>query len=62
MPNMMGEKSKTGFVGLKNLGCICYMNSLMQQFYMIKDFREAILEVDSSAISNEPIENMLLQF
>ena len=24
------EKSSTGFVGLKNLGCICYMISLMQ--------------------------------
>jgi ubiquitin C-terminal hydrolase len=24
------EKSSTGYVGLKNLGCICYMNSLMQ--------------------------------
>ena len=23
------EKSNTGFVGIKNLGCICYMNSLM---------------------------------
>ena len=23
------EKSKTGYVGLKNLGCTCYMNSLM---------------------------------
>ena len=24
------EKSSTGFVGIKNLGCICYMNSLFQ--------------------------------
>ena len=23
------ERSLTGFVGLKNLGCICYMNSLL---------------------------------
>jgi len=22
------EKSSTGYVGIKNLGCICYMNSL----------------------------------
>eukprot|EP00826_Nyctotherus_ovalis_P008316 TRINITY_DN12148_c0_g1_i1.p1 TRINITY_DN12148_c0_g1~~TRINITY_DN12148_c0_g1_i1.p1 ORF type:complete len:244 (+),score=68.15 TRINITY_DN12148_c0_g1_i1:277-1008(+) len=29
------EKSTTGYVGLKNLGAICYMNSLLQQFYMI---------------------------
>jgi len=25
---MDSEKSATGYVGLKNLGCICYMNSL----------------------------------
>ena len=24
------EKSTTGYVGLKNIGCICYMNSIMQ--------------------------------
>jgi len=24
------EKSATGYVGLKNIGCICYMNSIMQ--------------------------------
>lgn len=23
------QKSRTGFVGLKNLGCTCYMNSLL---------------------------------
>lgn len=27
---MESEKSSTGYVGLKNLGCICYMNSLFQ--------------------------------
>lgn len=24
------DKSSTGYVGLKNIGCICYMNSIMQ--------------------------------
>ena len=24
------EKSSTGYVGLKNIGCICYMNSILQ--------------------------------
>jgi hypothetical protein len=33
------EKSETGYVGLKNLGCICYMNSLMQQMFMIPQLR-----------------------
>lgn len=31
------------FVGIKNFGCICYMNSILQQFFMIKKFREIVL-------------------
>lgn len=54
------EKSITGFVGLKNLGCTCYMNSLLQQFFMIPKFREAILEVESQHENLE--ENLLYQF
>ena len=27
----MSEKADSGFVGIRNPGCICYMNSLMQQ-------------------------------
>ncbi len=41
-----GEKSTTGYVGIKNLGCICYMNALLQQMYMIPSFRDDILSVD----------------
>jgi hypothetical protein len=33
------EKSSTGFVGIKNLGCICYMISLFQQLHMVPGFR-----------------------
>merc|ERR1712173_250276 len=36
-------KSDRGFVGLKNLGSTCYMNSLLQQLYMIPHFRNAII-------------------
>lgn len=39
-------KSTTGYVGLKNLGCICYMNSFMQQLFMIPQFRTAITSAD----------------
>ena len=35
-----------GHVGLKNLGCICYMNSIMQQIYMVPTFRYAIMHAD----------------
>lgn len=40
------QKSSSGYVGLKNLGCTCYMNSLFQQMFMIPNFRQAILECD----------------
>ena len=33
-------------VGLKNIGCICYMNSIMQQIYMVPTFRYAIMASD----------------
>ena len=32
------------FVGLKNLGCTCYMNSLLQVFFNFIPFRESILK------------------
>lgn len=37
------EKSSAGFVGLRNLGATCYMNSLVQQFFMIPELRHGIL-------------------
>ncbi|KAL6068267.1 USP domain-containing protein, variant 2 [Balamuthia mandrillaris] len=43
-----GERSSTGYVGLKNLGCICYMNSLMQQLFMMPNFRSGILSVSGT--------------
>ena len=39
------EKSQLGFVGLKNLGCTCYMNSILQQLFMIKTFSQSILKL-----------------
>jgi len=51
IPVAQYDKSATGYVGLKNLGCICYMNSLMQQLYMIPSFRYSIL----GAYQNAPI-------
>ena len=56
--NLKLEKSATGFVGLKNIGCICYMNSIMQQLYMIPSFRKAILEVEDKK-NEPPSENVL---
>lgn len=50
-------KSRTGYVGLKNLGCICYMNSTMQQFFHVERFREGLLafEVDPEEEKEESL-------
>mmetsp|Transcript_36080 Transcript_36080/g.55404 ORF Transcript_36080/g.55404 Transcript_36080/m.55404 type:complete len:128 (+) Transcript_36080:4708-5091(+) len=56
------ERSTYGFAGLKNLGCICYMNSILQQLYMIPPFRKAMLEVeDRQAEQEKPEDNVLYQ-
>jgi len=55
------EKSKTGYVGIQNPGCICYMNSCIQQLFMISEFREAILRIKQRYI-NDPKEDLLHQF
>lgn len=34
------SKKETGFVGLKNQGATCYMNSLLQTLYHIPYFRK----------------------
>ena len=40
------------YVGLKNLGCICYMNSMLQQFFMVPCFRYNMLCVDDGVAPN----------
>jgi len=55
------EKSTTGYVGLKNLGAICYMNSLLQQLYMIPSFRNDILSAVDPEQTTVSEDNLLLQ-
>ncbi len=40
------NRSEMGFAGLKNLGCICYMNAIIQQFYHVPAFRYCLLAAD----------------
>src|SRR3569833_438368 len=42
----VGMRSATGYVGLKNFGCTCYMNALIQQMFMMQDFRKGILKAE----------------
>lgn len=37
------KKAECGFVGLKNQGCTCYMNALLQQLYMVPAIRDGIM-------------------
>ena len=46
------EKRKYDYVGIKNLGCICYMNSTMQQFYMTPTLRYTILKLNDNQKPN----------
>ena len=46
------EKSRLGFVGLENPGCICYMNSLFQQLYLIRTFSNTLLQISSDSIDS----------
>lgn len=45
----VGPRPARGFVGLKNAGATCYMNSVLQQLYMVEDIRNGILCVEGAA-------------
>lgn len=36
------SKKETGFVGLKNQGATCYLNSLLQSLYFTNAFRKVL--------------------
>ena len=59
---MDSEKSSTGYVGIKNLGCICYMISLFQQLFMLPSLRNDVLSVRNPSIDKvDKEDNMLYQ-
>lgn len=39
------SKKETGFVGLKNQGATCYLNSLLQSLYFTNEFRRAVYKI-----------------
>ncbi|KAI5560638.1 hypothetical protein POPTR_016G064100v4 [Populus trichocarpa] len=42
------SKKETGYVGLKNQGATCYMNSLLQTLYHISYFRKAVYHMPTT--------------
>jgi len=47
-------------VGLVNLGCTCYMNSMMQQLFMSPHFRTFICNVQDNKRNEVPLEDNVL--
>lgn len=45
---LIGPRPTRSFVGLKNGGATCYMNSVLQQLFMIRSLRSALLSVNIS--------------
>ncbi|ORY41889.1 cysteine proteinase [Rhizoclosmatium globosum] len=52
------SKKVTGFVGLKNQGATCYMNSLLQSLYFINYFRKATFNIPTE--NDEPTKSIPL--
>lgn len=47
------SRKETGFVGFKNQGATCYMNSLLQTLYMLSAFRKAVYNMPLPELGNE---------
>lgn len=47
------SRKETGFVGFKNQGATCYMNSLLQTLYMVSAFRKAVYNMPLPESGNE---------
>ena len=44
----VGPRPSQGFVGLKNAGATCYMNSVLQQLFMLRGIKEGVLSCDKA--------------
>eukprot|EP00201_Polytomella_parva_P013219 CAMPEP_0175052924 /NCGR_PEP_ID=MMETSP0052_2-20121109/8631_1 /TAXON_ID=51329 ORGANISM="Polytomella parva, Strain SAG 63-3" /NCGR_SAMPLE_ID=MMETSP0052_2 /ASSEMBLY_ACC=CAM_ASM_000194 /LENGTH=666 /DNA_ID=CAMNT_0016317385 /DNA_START=144 /DNA_END=2141 /DNA_ORIENTATION=+ len=51
------SRAATGFVGIKNQGATCYMNSLLQSLFHINAFRKAVYKMPSQE-DDEPHKNL----
>ena len=44
----VGPRPQGGFVGLKNAGATCYMNSVLQQLFMLEGIKRGILDAEGT--------------
>lgn len=61
----MNQRSPYGYVGLRNQGATCYMNSMLQQIYMTPTIRNAVLSIDIPAMAPSPMDDnykLLVQY
>ena len=47
------SRSSAGFVGLKNGGATCYMNSVLQQLFLTPTIADTVLAVDDDGLVEE---------
>ncbi|KAF9172197.1 hypothetical protein BGX20_006156 [Mortierella sp. AD010] len=52
------SKAMTGYVGLKNQGATCYMNSLLQSLFFTNYFRKAVFDIPTK--DDEPSKSVAL--
>ncbi|KAI8343131.1 hypothetical protein BC941DRAFT_410498 [Chlamydoabsidia padenii] len=52
------SKKETGYVGMKNQGATCYMNSLLQSLYCTNLFRKAVYQIPTE--NDEPTNSVAL--
>ncbi|CDH50856.1 cysteine proteinase [Lichtheimia corymbifera JMRC:FSU:9682] len=52
------SRKETGYVGIKNQGATCYMNSLLQSLYCTNSFRKAVYQIPTD--SDKPTESVSL--
>ena len=49
------RRAKSNFVGLKNAGATCYMNSVLQQLFTVPGVAEQILSVEKEELDEESV-------
>ncbi|KAH3674687.1 hypothetical protein WICMUC_003103 [Wickerhamomyces mucosus] len=55
------SKKETGFVGIKNQGATCYLNSLLQSYYFTNSFRNAVYQIPTEQDIPESSVSLALQ-